>query len=192
MNERDTNMEAVVAAIGVTGRWVLADLQKIDSGGDEALRRIEELFPSRPLPVISALAEGAHRLVAHRVLQQPGSSLMVTLPMPTAECIMDLHTPESSSDFLGLLARTKEVVELPIAASRDAAYEAAGYYVPDHSDLLIAVWDGQGQGVSGAIVPAARQRGLPIAWIHARNRKPGTLERMSLGKEQGAVTFENF
>jgi hypothetical protein len=194
MNERDIDMQAVVAAIGVTGHRVLADLQKIESGVDEAIRRVQELFPSRRLQVISALAEGADRLVAYRVLQRPGSCLIVPLPMPTAEYIMDFRTPESRSDFLGLLARAKEIVELPIADSREDAYEAVGYYVLDHSDVLIAVWDGQGsqgRGGTGAIVAAARRRNLPVAWIHAGNREPGTLEPTSLGKEQGTVTFEN-
>jgi hypothetical protein len=60
--------------------------------------------------------------------------------------------------------------------------------------VLIAIWDGktaQGQGGTGAIMARARQRGLPIAWVHAGNRKPGTQEPTSLGAEQGMVTFEH-
>jgi hypothetical protein len=33
---------------------------------------------------------------------------------------------------------------------------------------------------------------LPIARVHAGNRKPGTLESTSLGIEQGSVSYENF
>jgi hypothetical protein len=40
------------------------------------------------------------------------------------------------------------------------------------------------------IVDEARQNGLPIAWIHAGNRVPGTHEPTSLGEEQGKITFE--
>lgn len=64
----------------------------------------------------------------------------------------------------------------------------------DHCDVLVTIWDGQelqGQGGTGGTVTAARRRGLPIAWVHAGNRKPGTEEPTSLGEEQGTVTFEN-
>jgi hypothetical protein len=87
------------------------------------------------------------------------------------------------------------VVELPPAPSREAAYEAGGRFVLEHCHALIAVWDGQGaqgQGGSGEIVAEARSLGLPIAWVHAGNRKPGTEEPTSLGEEQGNVTFEGF
>lgn len=43
----------------------------------------------------------------------------------------------------------------------------------------------------GAIVAAARGRSLPLAWIHAGNRTPGTLEPTSLGEAQGEVTYEH-
>ena len=61
--------------------------------------------------------------------------------------------------------------------------------------MLIAVWDGQdgqGQGGTATVVAKARELGLPIAWVHAGNRKPGTLEPTSLGAEQGSVSYENF
>ena len=41
------------------------------------------------------------------------------------------------------------------------------------------------------VVAEARVRGLPMAWIHAGNRLPGTMEPTSLGPDQGVVTFEN-
>jgi hypothetical protein len=50
----------------------------------------------------------------------------------------------------------------------------------------------QGQGGTGEIVSLARSRHLPIAWVHAGNRKPGTKEATSLGQAQGGVTLEGF
>jgi hypothetical protein len=38
----------------------------------------------------------------------------------------------------------------------------------------------------------ARARGMPIAWVHCGNRIPGTNQTISLGEEQGTVSFENF
>ncbi len=61
--------------------------------------------------------------------------------------------------------------------------------------MLLAVWDGQppqGAGGTGWVVSEARRRGLPLAWVHAGNRQPGSEQPVSLGDEQGTVTFERF
>ena len=87
------------------------------------------------------------------------------------------------------------MITLPLALTRDEAYAAVGRYVLDHCELLIAIWDGQGaqgQGGAGEIVAQAHQRGLPIAWVHAGNRRPGTQEPTTLGGEQGIVTLVRF
>ncbi len=39
------------------------------------------------------------------------------------------------------------------------------------------------------MVAQARARHIPIAWVHAGNRRPGTMEPTSLGPDQGKVTF---
>ena len=118
---------------------------------------------------------------------------MVPLPLPQSDYLADFASAESKAEFLRLLGKADEVIELPPVPTRDEAYEAAGNYVLEHCDVLIAIWDGQdaqGQGGTGAIVARARQRGLSIAWLHAGNRNPGTQEPTSLGAEQGTVTFE--
>lgn len=181
--------------IGVTGHRMLTELDKINIGVDEALRHIEQAFPAQPLTIMSSLAEGADRLVARRVLARPKTRLEVPLPLSKSDYMTDFESAESRDEFLSLLNQADEVIELPPAPTRIAAYGAAGDYVLDHSDVLITIWDGQGaqgQGGTGAIVARARQKGMPIAWVHAGNRKPGTHEPTSLGAEQGKVTLENF
>jgi hypothetical protein len=183
-----------MTTIGVTGHRILAEVEKIESAVDEAIRRVEQAFPSSTLRVLSALAEGSDRLVARRVLARPGGRLVASLPMSKADYMNDFAKPESRREFLDLLAQAEEAIELPAAASRDAAYEAAGLYVLEHSDVLIAIWDGkssQGRGGTGAIVAEARERAMPVVWVHAGNRQPKTLEPTSLGEEQGKLTFEN-
>ncbi|MDQ5852388.1 MAG: hypothetical protein M3380_10030 [Chloroflexota bacterium] len=106
----------------------------------------------------------------------------------------DFESAESKTEFLRLLDQADDVIELPAVATREAAYDAAGLYILDHCDVLLAVWDGQpaqGQAGTGEIIAQARERGLPIVWVPAGNRKPGTQEPTSLGAEQGTVTFEN-
>lgn len=179
-------------SIGVTGHRFLAEVDKIAAGVDEALRRIEETFPGEPLTVISPLAEGADQLAARRILARPGARLLVPLPLPSADYVTDFEFPET---FLSLLDRADEVIELPLASTRNQAYEAAGRYVLNNCDVLIAIWDGQaaqGRGGTAEIVALARRRGLPLAWVRAGNRRPGTRQPTTLGEEQGTVSFERF
>jgi len=182
-------------AIGVTGHRFLAEIDRITAGTDEALRRVEEAFPGKSLVLLSSLAEGADRLVAHRALAHPQTHLIVPLPLPESDYMEDFESSESEETFLSLLDRADKVIELPPAPTRNQTYAAVGRYVLDHCDVLIAIWDGQeaqGQGGTAEIVALARQRGLPLAWVHAGNRKPGTRQPTSLGEEQGRVTFERF
>jgi hypothetical protein len=181
--------------IGVTGHRILAELEKVRSGVSQALSSIEKAFPGEPWTVISSLAEGADRLVVEEVLTRPGSRLVVPLPLQKADYLTDFGSPFSRQAFLHLLSRADEVIELPPARFREQAYEAAGQYVVDHCDVLIAVWDGQeeqGRGGTAWVVAEAKKRSLPVARVHAGNRKPGTKEPTSLGEEQGRVSFENF
>lgn len=183
-----------MAAVGVTGHRFLMELDKIHAGVQEALDWIERQFPGEPLTALSALAEGADRIVTYHALARPGGRLVVALPLPQADYLTDFRSAESKAEFLDLLGRADEVITLPPAPVRVAAYEAAGLYILDHCDVLLAVWDGkaaQGQAGTGAMVAQARRRGLPIAWVHAGNRKPGTDEPTSLGAEQGVVTVED-
>lgn len=179
----------------MTGHRILAEPDKIEAGVEEALRRIQQAFPEQPLTVISALAEGADRIVARMVLERPVARLIVPLPLSKSDYITDFESPELRVEFLTLLDRAQEVIEMEPVATRDEAYEVVGNYVLQHSDVLIAIWDGrdaQGRGGTGAIVGRARERGLPIAWVHAGNRNPQTLKPTSLGVKQGTVSFERF
>jgi hypothetical protein len=180
--------------IGVTGHRILTDLEKIEAGVEAAVRRIELKFQGEPLTLISALAEGADRIVARHVLTRPGAGLTVPLPLAKPDYLADFQSEDSRAEFLSLLQRAAHVVEMPAGATREQAYDAAGEYVLTNSDALIAIWDGrnaQGQGGTGEIVARARQRGLPIVWVHAGNREPATNRPTTLGDEQGRVTFEN-
>lgn len=184
-----------MVAVGVTGHRFLADPTKLNAGVETALRRIERSFPREPLAVISPLAEGADRLVAQHFLERPGTHLIVPLPLPQSDYMTDFASNSSREEFLHLLAQADEVITLPPESSRDQAYTAVGWYVLEHSNVLIALWDGktaQGVGGTGEIVAQARARSLPLAWIHAGNRLPGTNIPTSLGPDQGKVTFEHF
>lgn len=118
--------------------------------------------------MVSALAEGADRVVARRVLARAGNGLTAVLPMPPADYRKDFATDASQQDFTALLAAADEVVEMPAQPTRWQAYKAAGVYGLDRADVVLAIWDGltaRGVGGTAEIVAMARARRLPLAWI---------------------------
>jgi hypothetical protein len=184
-----------VISIGVTGHRFLSEVPKISAGIDRALDRIEHSFGTASWQVSSLLAEGADRLTARRILRRGNARLLVILPLPREDYLMDFTSPASKQEFLELLKQADQVIQMPPAPSREQAYAAAGAYLLDHCDLLLAVWDGlnaQGKGGTGKIAAAARRRNIPLAWVMAGNREPGTERPTSLGKDQGKPIFENF
>ncbi|ACZ31666.1 hypothetical protein Xcel_2652 [Xylanimonas cellulosilytica DSM 15894] len=129
--------------------------------------------------VVSALAEGADRVIARTVLDEPGAVLEVTLPLPADEYEQDFADDASRADFRQLLDRAAVVRTEPAAAERESAYMLAGYRVVERSDVLIAVWDeraGRGLGGTADVVAAAR-RAAPTPVVY--RIVPGTwhLER---------------
>jgi hypothetical protein len=134
--------------------------------------------------VLSSLAEGADRIVARTVLEYPQASLLAILPLTVEDYLDDFATDESRQEFRELLAKSNRSVLLrkrnidedrrdpqdQLELRRDA-YEAAGRYVVDHCDLLIALWDGEearGRGGTAEIVQYALSNDRPVihVWDH--------------------------
>ncbi len=165
------------------------------AGVDQALALIEAHFPP-PFTLVSSLAQGADQLVVRRGLARwPRACLVVPLPLPSADYQQDFPVGPVREGFLTLLQRADQVLPPPQTADRAEAYARAGMATLDASDVLVAVWDGQpslGQGGTGQIAAAARTRGLPLAWVQAGNRQPGTQQPVSLGERQGEVILEHF
>jgi hypothetical protein len=183
-----------VISLGITGHRSLAEMDKVTAGVERLVSRILKTFPDSNYRVLSSLAEGADRILAKRLLLIPGASLWVPLPLPEKEYLKDFGTSASKEEFFHLLGKAQRLISLPGTVKREDAYLAAGNYVLEHSDCLLAIWDGapaQGDGGTAEIVARAREQGLPLAWIHAGNRLPGTDSPTSLGSEQGKVTFEH-
>lgn len=184
--------------VGVSGHRVLADPESIAAGVDDALDRIERAHPGRILTLVSSLAEGADRLVVRRALKRRGARLVVLVPMPAAEYLDTFRDACSRREFEELSAQADACLEVggcAAASTPEDAYAAAGEWIVGRADVLLVVWDGraeQGRGGTGGVVARARERGLPLAWVHAGNRAPGGMAPTSLGPEQGVVTFENF
>ncbi len=168
--------------IGVTGHRELDEPDDLRQPIREAIARLLRLVPVAPgaglaLVVVSALAEGADRLVAEEVLADLDARLEVALPMDAGEYAEDFKTQESKQEFRCLLARARpgDVWKAPGGLEREEAYERAGRYVVDRCDAIIAVWDGEksrGRGGTADIVGYAQEQGVPIAWVHTAGGPP--------------------
>ena len=158
--------------IGVTGHRQLADPDALLPAVRTAIQGLVERFlgpgAEPALLVVSALAEGADRLVATEVLAGPDATLEAALPLPPGEYVDDFSGEDSKAEFSDLLGRAASVWLARPGASRDEAYERAGRHVVDRADVLIALWDGEpprGRGGTATVVAYAREQGVPVAWV---------------------------
>ncbi len=197
----------------------MADIDKLTAGVDAALERIASTFGKHPMALLTQLAEGADRLVTLRIKGKYRARIIAVLPLPAMDYATDFESEGSKKAFFALLEEADAVVSISeiglwtlegnaqknlapgrtagpsLSSTREEAYLAAGRYVLDHCDVLVAVWDGsaaQGKGGTGEIASLARQRQMPLAWVLAGNRNPATVKAVSLIPEQGRVIYERF
>ena len=134
--------------VGVTGHRRLPDDDALPAQVSRAIDRARELVASSDdlpvrLRVISPIAEGADRLVAHAGLADETTELEVPLPMPREQYAEDFETDESKAEFDALLEQADLVTVMSESQTREEAYERAGRHVVDRCDVLIALWDGE-------------------------------------------------
>jgi hypothetical protein len=161
--------------IGVTGHRTLEDEDSIAEQVGVVLDRIQRLLPSTETTlvlyeVVSALGEGADRIVAECVLKTPSATLEVPLPLPREDYERDFGSEGSRQRFNRLLDRADQI-RVVGGSDRLDAYRRAGNYVVDSCDLLIAIWDGEpsrGTGGTKEILERARRREMPTFVIDAR------------------------
>jgi hypothetical protein len=146
------------------------------------------------LRVISSLAEGADRIVAQEALDR-GFELQCPLPFDRDEYEKDFETPESRAAYRAMLAKASAVLELDgsreTTERENASYEAVGRMVLQHTDVLIAIWDGEevaGKGGTGQIVQEAIGLGVSTVWL--RSSVPHDVSLLVDDNEMGAATFD--
>nr|MBW4053350.1 hypothetical protein [Pseudomonadota bacterium] len=147
--------------IGVTGHRHLraVDLPTLRAHVRELFRQLRRRYPSTPLRIITALAEGADRLVADVALEE-GHELLVPLPLEPADYERDF--PDSVEEFHSILRRVppEQVFVLPqdedfdanaltAHEQRERRYRAVGLFLAQQSHFLLALWDGR-QSASNA------------------------------------------
>jgi len=160
--------------VGVTGHRDLRpdDVPHLERTVQKAFERIRKECPDTPLILLSSLADGADRLVAHVALRL-GCRLVAVLPMPQPVYEEDFATEESRAEFRGLLQQATfawdvSQVRVSISPGADEATRIKGYaligaFIAQSSQVLIALWDGEPsdkEGGTAQVVTFARE-GVP-------------------------------
>ncbi|HSS05695.1 MAG TPA: hypothetical protein VLK83_00995 [Rhodanobacteraceae bacterium] len=138
-------------------------------------------FPTLPLTVLSALAEGGDQLVAEEALAVDARVIAV-LPMLRAQYAEDFRDAAVRAHFDALCARA-EVIELPDISGntldrhagapsglqRDLHYAQAGIYISSHCHILLTIWDGKKTDRLGGTAQ--------IVAYHLRGTRPPSIDR---------------
>jgi len=152
--------------VGVTGHRALPAGDELPAAVDGAL---DVLADGRAVHLLTSLAEGADRLVAHRVLARDGGTIEALLPLAVDDYERDFTAPASVEEFHALLAVATAAEVVPCASEdREARYEAAGVAVVERSEAVVALWDGQparGRGGTAEVVGHARRLGRPVTVV---------------------------
>lgn len=139
--------------IGVTGhRDLLADeVPALRGKVRDFFIKLQGDYPDLELQLITPLAEGSDRLVADVALEL-GCNLIVPMPMPQAEYEKDFSSPEAVEEFRGSLKKAR-VIHLRLLKSdpgesltheeRAQQYAQMGIFISNHSQVLLALWDGK-------------------------------------------------
>ncbi len=151
--------------VGVTGHRNLGGAEKEVAAALRVALEEDHRRHGGRLVALSAIAVGADSLFAEEAISL-GIPLKVALPFRGyAE---DFADGQERGRFETLLAAAEQRHTLSFDGRSNEAYAAVGRWIVDHSDHLIAVWDGmpaRGLGGTGDVVAYARERGHPVTVI---------------------------
>ncbi|WP_114240884.1 hypothetical protein [Dyella sp. C9] len=141
--------------------------------------QLRQEFPTLPLVLLSALAEGGDQLAANEALAA-GARLVVPLPLPKELYLDDFVNPAVRTSFESLYEQA-DIVRLPLARGqsrlsienhgleRDRQYAKSGVFIASHCHILLAIWDGKDSGRLGGTAQ--------IVKYHLTGAMPGLVER---------------
>lgn len=133
--------------IGITGHRDLReeDIEALSSSLADAVNKLREANQDRQIQMLNALASGADRLAADYAIKS-GMELVAVLPF-SAEMYEEDFADGELTEFRKQLKSASDVIipehsVLGKMQNRDDGYRAAGRYIADNCDYLIAFWDG--------------------------------------------------
>ena len=145
--------------IGVTGHrdLLVEEVPELRNKVRDFFLRLRADFPDLDLQLITPLAEGSDRLVADVALEL-GIELIVPLPMRQADYEKDFSSDAAVEVFRHSLkkARIIHLRTLPDAdgnpvtdEDRVRQYAQLGIFISNHSQVLLALWDGKSSDAVG-------------------------------------------
>jgi len=139
--------------VGVTGHRDLVEQEEPALRGRvrNFFSFLSDRYPDLELKLLTALAEGADRLVA-RVAADLGIPYTAVLPMPQTDYEKDFEAEDDLAEFRSLLANADQVIELPAQSritSRNSQYAKLGLFLSNHCQVLLALWDGKSNAAVG-------------------------------------------
>lgn len=174
---------AIPLIVGVTGHrdLVAEDVLRIKELLREVLLTLKKKYPHTPLVLLSPLVEGADQLVAEVALEADiGARLVAVLCWPLDfSCgaktgAAALARGGDAARFQQLLDRATKVVAMPLddeartladsfpVTFEERQFELVGKFIARHSQMLIALWDGNASESSGtARVVEWQRNGAP-------------------------------
>jgi hypothetical protein len=177
--------DLVPLVIGVTGHRDLRiqDASTLEREVGAIITRLRRDYLSdnseTPLILLSALAEGADQIVADVALKH-GVRLIAPLPMPPDEYRRDLEPGLVSGAALKFDQLLSQAIAAPVVPfttgnslegvradknKRAEQYRAVGLFIVQHSDVLIALWDGNenDRAIGGTTeVVTFKRQGIPL------------------------------
>jgi hypothetical protein len=190
---------AVPLVVAVTGHRDLlpAEIPGIRARVRGLILGLRDAYPERAIMMMSALAEGADRLVAEEALDI-GIPLVAVLPMPRDLYVQDFTAQVSRDEFDRLCGAAADVFELSLVASaervpadgsqvnRQAQYAQCGVFLCAHCHILLALWDGK---------PSAQVGGTSqVVHFHHRDVMPGyagqsSASRLALTDDESDLVY---
>ena len=157
----------VPIVLAVTGHRLIPkhDEEVLCKAVNDELNLVAQSNPHSPRILISALAEGADRLVASCALAL-GWQLCAVLPLMQGDYETDFHDEKSVAEFRELLKRSTWVKVLESKHHlRPACYHELGLWLSQQAQVLIALWDGEpakGPGGTAEVIRNFRE-GVALA-----------------------------
>ncbi len=150
--------------VAVTGHRNLLIDERLKVEVDAFFWQMREQYGE--ITLLSALAEGADQFVAESALRYENVRLEVPLPFEQEAYMQTLKHPKN---FLTLLRKASHTFVVPKVCAYP--YEDLGYYLVDHSDLLLALWDGSFNGKlggTGEVVKYAKSQNRPLKHLFVK------------------------
>ena len=156
--------------VGITGHRKLGAAEDWVAGALRELLRGLRRWHGDDLVTVSAIAVGADTLFAEAALEL---GIPLEVVRPYADYIQAFPTGPVRDRYEALLARATAVHHLPHTRKGSEAYMAAGVWVVDHCEVLVAVHDGRdpkNTGGTADVVHYARSVGRRLVLANPATR----------------------